>query len=287
VRYADDLVAMCATREEAEAALRLMAEILGEMGLELKASKTRILHLEEGGEGFDFLGFHHRWVHYSHNDHSNHTNHLGSACRPLDAAACEPARSKAEALGELRAGLTTCWVWRASPPDDGPEGRKTRVGLVHPRRTVPLGLLVLACLLGGCSVFSPSPSPRAVPKTELGYEIAVGRVGGLGRVLVNVSGRTLYLYVPDHQGASRCNGFCAREWPPMLAPVGKGSVRFGPGVDVALVGSVRRADGVLQLTYNRWPLYAWRLDASPGEATGEGDDMGLWYAISPSGDAVY
>ena len=62
VRYADDLVVMCATRQQAEDALGLLIELLGELGLEPKASKTRIVHLEEGGEGFDFLGFHHRWV---------------------------------------------------------------------------------------------------------------------------------------------------------------------------------------------------------------------------------
>ena len=62
VRYADDLVVMCATRQQAEDALGLLIELLAELGLEPKASKTRIVHLEEGGEGFDFLGFHHRWV---------------------------------------------------------------------------------------------------------------------------------------------------------------------------------------------------------------------------------
>jgi RNA-directed DNA polymerase len=62
VRYADDLVVMCATRQQAEHALGLLTELLGELGLAPKASKTRIVHLEEGGEGFDFLGFHHRWV---------------------------------------------------------------------------------------------------------------------------------------------------------------------------------------------------------------------------------
>jgi RNA-directed DNA polymerase len=62
VRYADDLVVMCATRQQAEHALGLLTELLAELGLEPKASKTRIVHLEEGGEGFDFLGFHHRWV---------------------------------------------------------------------------------------------------------------------------------------------------------------------------------------------------------------------------------
>jgi RNA-directed DNA polymerase len=62
VRYADDLLAMCQTRAEAAAALASLRQILGELGLELKDSKTRIAHLEVGGEGVDFLGFHHRWV---------------------------------------------------------------------------------------------------------------------------------------------------------------------------------------------------------------------------------
>ncbi len=62
VRYADDLVVMCATRQQAEYALGLLTDLLADLGLEPKASKTRIVHLEEGGEGFDFLGFHHRWV---------------------------------------------------------------------------------------------------------------------------------------------------------------------------------------------------------------------------------
>ena len=62
VRYADDLLAMCRTHEEAEAALASLRLILAELGLELKDAKTRIVHLAEGGEGVDFLGFHHRWV---------------------------------------------------------------------------------------------------------------------------------------------------------------------------------------------------------------------------------
>ncbi|MGZ6667466.1 MAG: group II intron reverse transcriptase/maturase [Solirubrobacteraceae bacterium] len=62
VRYADDLLAMCRTRPEAERALAALTAVLAELGLELKPAKTRIVHLEEGGEGLDFLGFHHRWV---------------------------------------------------------------------------------------------------------------------------------------------------------------------------------------------------------------------------------
>jgi RNA-directed DNA polymerase len=62
VRYADDLLAMCRTRAEAEAALAALRLILAELGLELKDAKTRIVHLQEGGEGVEFLGFHPRWV---------------------------------------------------------------------------------------------------------------------------------------------------------------------------------------------------------------------------------
>ena len=62
VRYADDVVVMCATREQAEAALARLRILLAELGLEPKEAKTRIVHLQEGNEGFDFLGFHHKPV---------------------------------------------------------------------------------------------------------------------------------------------------------------------------------------------------------------------------------
>ena len=61
-RFADDLVVCCHTKREAEAALTALRSILAELGLEPKAAKTRIVHLTDGGEGLDFLGFHHRRV---------------------------------------------------------------------------------------------------------------------------------------------------------------------------------------------------------------------------------
>jgi len=60
VRFADDLLVLCHNRREAEDALEALRSILAEMGLQLKPAKTRIVHLKEGGEGLDFLGFHHR-----------------------------------------------------------------------------------------------------------------------------------------------------------------------------------------------------------------------------------
>ena len=62
VRFADDLVVMCWSRSQAERALECLTALLADLGLEPKAAKTRIVHLEAGGPGFDFLGFHHRLV---------------------------------------------------------------------------------------------------------------------------------------------------------------------------------------------------------------------------------
>src|SRR4051794_40244302 len=59
---ATHLVAMCKNRREADHALAALTAILARLGLEPKLPKTRIVHLTEGGEGLDFLGFHHRYV---------------------------------------------------------------------------------------------------------------------------------------------------------------------------------------------------------------------------------
>jgi RNA-directed DNA polymerase len=62
VRFADDLIVMCWSRNQAGRALERLTVLLAGLGLELKAAKTRIVHLRAGGEGLDFLGFHHRLV---------------------------------------------------------------------------------------------------------------------------------------------------------------------------------------------------------------------------------
>ncbi|MBO0883466.1 MAG: group II intron reverse transcriptase/maturase [Mycobacterium sp.] len=62
VRFADDVVILCRSRQQAEAALTRLTGLLVELGLAPKAAKTRIVHLTDGGPGFDFLGFHHRWM---------------------------------------------------------------------------------------------------------------------------------------------------------------------------------------------------------------------------------
>ena len=79
VRYADDALVMCKSREQAEAALARFRALLAELGLEPKEAKTRIVHMEVGGAGFDFLGFHHRLVHVT----GRRNNGVGHVPRPL------------------------------------------------------------------------------------------------------------------------------------------------------------------------------------------------------------
>ena len=62
VRFADDVLVMCATRQQAEDALGRLRVLLADLGLEPKEAKTRIVHLADDGRGFDFLGFGHKWV---------------------------------------------------------------------------------------------------------------------------------------------------------------------------------------------------------------------------------
>ena len=121
------------------------------------------------------------------------------------------------------------------------------------------------------------------------YEVRTGNVKGLGTVLVDGQGLTLYLFVPDKQsGASTCYSTCAQGWPPLLLPTGVTTPVAGSGVRTALLGTTHRTDGTTQVTYNKWPLYLWVGDSEPGQATGQGLDNlgGLWYVLAPDGHTI-
>jgi predicted lipoprotein with Yx(FWY)xxD motif len=107
----------------------------------------------------------------------------------------------------------------------------------------------------------------------------------LGRILVNSSGRTLYLFEKDKNGRSACAGQCATFWPPLIA---SGKPRALAGVKASLLGTTKRADGRMQVTYNHHPLYTFAKDTKKGQTRGEGlDAFGAeWYAVSPAGARV-
>jgi predicted lipoprotein with Yx(FWY)xxD motif len=140
--------------------------------------------------------------------------------------------------------------------------------------------LCLAALTASVVIAAGCGSPASgAPQ----YELQARAISGLGQVVTDGQGFTLYMYAPDHRGVSRCYGLCASQWPPLVLPRGVTRPKAGPGIRAALLGTVRRGNGALQVTYNRWPLYLWQGDTAPGQATGQADDMGLWYALSVSG----
>ena len=109
---------------------------------------------------------------------------------------------------------------------------------------------------------------------------------GLGRILVvNSTGRTLYMFGKDKNDKSACSGMCASFWPPVIT---SGKPRAGAGARPSLLGTTKRADGRLQVTYNRHPLYRFAKDTKKGQTNGEGINAfgGTWDAVSPAGNKV-
>jgi predicted lipoprotein with Yx(FWY)xxD motif len=103
-----------------------------------------------------------------------------------------------------------------------------------------------------------------------------------GMALVDEDGKTLYLWEADKNGTSTCSGACAAAWPPVTT---SGAPVAGSGVDKALLGTVKRADGTEQVTYNGHPLYYYVGDTAAGLAKGQGSkDFGAsWYVLSAKG----
>ena len=108
----------------------------------------------------------------------------------------------------------------------------------------------------------------------------------LGTIVVNAQGLTLY-HLTSERGTIKCSGRCATAWPPVLAPT-KGKPTLGPGLAASKLGTIKRPDGKVQVTYNKFPLYRYYLDGKTGQAKGEDVTFGTgtWYAISPAGRIV-
>jgi len=108
----------------------------------------------------------------------------------------------------------------------------------------------------------------------------------LGPILVDSKGITLYDFVKDKGTTSVCYGACAALWPPLLTtskPVA------GPGVKASLLGTTKRKDGKLEITYGGHPLYYFVTDRKPGQTTGQGVNQfgGPWWALSAAGKEIH
>lgn len=148
----------------------------------------------------------------------------------------------------------------------------------------------VAALLAACGSDSPpasagqgdrSPSVAAGdggsnPMT--GGGVATSDVQGVGTVLVDADGFTLYYFLPDEQGDPTCTGDCAASWPPAI--VDRAPSAGDLPKEVSTVQNPESGDR--QLAYDGWPLYRYAGDTQPGQATGQGVGD-VWFAMTPDG----
>ena len=110
--------------------------------------------------------------------------------------------------------------------------------------------------------------------------VSVGSTG-LGNVLVDRDGFTLYGFTNDTDGVPTCEGDCAGAWPPVVAE----SEELPEGLDPAVFSVVHRADDTHQLKAGKWPLYRFAGDANPGETNGQGSGD-VWFVVDPAGGLI-
>jgi predicted lipoprotein with Yx(FWY)xxD motif len=144
---------------------------------------------------------------------------------------------------------------------------------------------VVALALVGTAVALAANHATKRPTATL--KISTRNVTGLGTIIVNAKGQTLYMFAPDKQKSVTCHKVCAKIWPPVFVPAGAKIVAAG-GAKQALLGSDKDSSGGRVVTYNHWPLYLYLGDRKPGTASGQALNLngGLWYVISPTGALI-
>jgi predicted lipoprotein with Yx(FWY)xxD motif len=176
------------------------------------------------------------------------------------------------------------------------------------RRTYAIALLaLLAIAVAGCGSGGSTSSEESSSSEASGYSgkgggaygggqetassesageaavVSLGSVSKLGMVLVDSGGMTLYDFHKDKGGQSACYGACAEAWPPLVT---EGEPQAGNGASSSQLGTTKRKDGSLQVTYAGHPLYTYVVDKKPGEANG--NDVSAfgaqWYALKGNGE---
>jgi len=129
---------------------------------------------------------------------------------------------------------------------------------------------------------APATTNSSATSAASASTISIGtRSTGIGTVLVNAQGKTLYWFAIDTPTTSKCTGSCATYWPPVI-----GTPKAAAGSHLTMkFGTITRSGGQLQATYDGHPLYTYAGDSSAGQTGGNGKNLsgGLWWAMTPSG----
>lgn len=144
----------------------------------------------------------------------------------------------------------------------------------------------LLTTLGATMVLAATAAAFALAgNTTSGARVHIAKTR-LGQVLVDSRGITLYDFVEDKGKTSVCYGACAALWPPLLT---HGKPVAGSGVRASLLGTTKRKDGKVQVTYGGHPLYYFVTDRKPGQTTGQGVNQfgGPWWVLSAKGKEIH
>jgi predicted lipoprotein with Yx(FWY)xxD motif len=154
-------------------------------------------------------------------------------------------------------------------------------------RLLGAGALLAAFTVAGVAAAAASSAQATIAHSAgaTGAATLTAHSSRYGRILFDGRGRVLYLFARDRGGRSSCSGACAKAWPPFLT---KGTPRTLSGVNAKLLGTTRRSDGTLQVTYAKHPLYYFKEDTKPGQIKCQNVSNfgGLWLVVTPSGKPV-
>ncbi len=149
---------------------------------------------------------------------------------------------------------------------------------------IPILALLAAVVVAGCSsddepASAAAPTPVATAAAS-GTKIVLGK-SAFGTMLFNARRQAIYIFQRDPKGKSACYGACAKAWPPVYT---KNPPRAGRGVRRSLLGTTRRRDGRLQVTYAGKPLYYYAHEG-PGQVLCHNVNLngGLWWVVGPNG----
>ena len=170
--------------------------------------------------------------------------------------------------------------------------------LGFPNSGLVVGVMVaLAGLIAGCGGGSPqsmqttggvagATKSSATPSTMFG----TANVAGVGTVLVDGRGRTVYILTADGHTNLSCTGSsgCTKIWPNLPLPSGTSAAKAKMGAKAALLATKTLSDGRTYPTYDGWLIYEYTGDSGPGQADGEGLKSfgGTWYVLNPSGHPI-
>jgi predicted lipoprotein with Yx(FWY)xxD motif len=150
-------------------------------------------------------------------------------------------------------------------------------------------ITLLAAVTAACGIGSGGTGNGGTSGST-GAQIAASTSAGLGPVLVDSTGKTLYFADGESAGTIKCTGACLGFWTP-LSVAANATPKTSTGL-TATVATVQRSDGKTQVTYNGHPLYTFKLDTSKGQAKGNNftDDFGgtafTWHAVTTAGTAA-